>query len=581
VSKQPIHEPPTATATPPLSRSQESGAAGAGSSFFGRIPWPVYLIAVLAALFHMSIFWHAQAETPDGWEFTGNLSNSPDYMQYRVWMRQTQHSGPIVENRLTPEANAPHLPVFFYWTLGRTAELTGAPPEFVFEYAGAVLAALFVVLLFLTVRLFMRRARDTWWVFLVILLGGGLTAHLKYLTRSGGTGLATLNRIINPVNDYLTFEAMRFAYVFKTLLDTHFLVVYLSTTATLVAFYFAVTRKTGRSYWLTAGLAVITTALHLYEGILLAAIAFMVVMLLYAKERATLPESLRLFASCGGAAGLTLALLLLMQRSSGIPITTWSAPDIMFSNVMLGHPVGWLVLIVGFPAMWAAADERHLVLLGWLGGCLILLLSSPYFPFADRGATTLQIPLYLLAGLIFFRRYRRVPLVAAVLLVAVLGASLPFTAWGHWRDTSFSAERPSMHLDAEHRKTLSILRSQASESDVLLAEYFDYRWLVPYFPGRGYHPHFFLTVDFERRSRLADAFFTELGPDDRAAFLAESGIDFVWVDRDDYDPEEIARTPGLVALDRGSHGALFRFEPARAARDSHPAEASSRPAVLP
>ena len=45
-------------------------------------------IAILVGLLHMMPFWHAQAQTPTGYVFTGNINNSPDLMQYRVWSRQ-------------------------------------------------------------------------------------------------------------------------------------------------------------------------------------------------------------------------------------------------------------------------------------------------------------------------------------------------------------------------------------------------------------------------------------------------------------------------------------------------------------
>ncbi len=549
--------------------------------FFSPIPRTVYVVAALAAVFHLAILWHAQSSTPEGWEFTGNLSNSPDYMQYRVWERQTQQSGPIAPNKLTPEANPDHLPLFFYWGIGQIARVTGVAPAFVYEYTGAILAFLLVILLFLTVRHFMVRTRPTWWVFLIILLGGGLTSHLEAVVRRGGTGFATVNRLIEPVEAFLTLDNMRFAYVYKTLMDTHFLVVYLLTTLTLLSAYFALRVPSWRRFALTAGLTACTTLIHLYEGILLLAIVGAMALLLLLKRAVGLDRVVKLAVSCGGAAAATLGVLFLMQRSSGLPLTSWSAPDIFLSNVLLGYPVGWAVLGWGFVRFWENADLDRLFLLGWIVGCSAMLLSSPYYPFADRGVTTLQIPLYIAAGKIFFERDRRVTLPGAVLLILVLGFSLPWTFAERWQRSSFSTEVPSMFLDADHRRTLETLKEAASEHDVLLAEYFDYRWLVPEYPGRGFHPHFFLTVDFERRRQQADEFFMELGAGERATFLADEGIDFVWVDRDDYDPDEIAGTPGLVELDRGSHGVLFRFDPEEGPRSASSAQRSSEPEVSP
>ena len=65
----------------------------------------------------MAPYWRAASQAPDGWAFTGNLSSSPDYMQYRVWMRQTQVDGPLVNNVFTSEPNRPYLPVSVYWAI--------------------------------------------------------------------------------------------------------------------------------------------------------------------------------------------------------------------------------------------------------------------------------------------------------------------------------------------------------------------------------------------------------------------------------------------------------------------------------
>ena len=70
-------------------------------------------------------FWHAQVSTPPGHEFTGNLTISPDYMQYRVWERLSVREGPIVSNTFTIEPNRRHLPVFYYWAIGHTARALG------------------------------------------------------------------------------------------------------------------------------------------------------------------------------------------------------------------------------------------------------------------------------------------------------------------------------------------------------------------------------------------------------------------------------------------------------------------------
>lgn len=549
-----------------------------GRGLWRRIPLSVYGIAILAALFHLTTFWHAQSQTPDGWVFTGTLSRSPDYMQYRVWMRQSQDEGPVVSNRLTPEPNAAHLPVFSYYAMGQVSRLTGIEPEYVYEYTGAILAFVMVLLLFVTVRLFLVSRHATWVVFLVTLLGGGLTAHLKLALRVPFIAGSPLGRFIGPVNDQVTFEGLRFAYVHKTLMDTHFLIVWVLTMLAALAVYFAVRERSVKHHVSAGVLVAATTWIHVYEGVLLLAVVLAFTALLGVRRGFEARRDVPLLAICGGAAVFTIGAILYAQQMSGLPLPTWSGPDMFFTNVVLGHPVGWLVLGVGLGAYWRRADLEELFLLAWIVGCTVMLLSSPYYPFADRGATTLQIPLYIAAGLVFFERYRRVRWPAIIALVLVLGASAPRTVAFRWEATRFSPDNSVMFLDREHRATLATLETVATPDDILLADYFEYRWLMPYFPGRGYHPHFFLTVDFERRSREVEWFFSEAGPEERAAFLAGEGVDLVWVNIERDSLGTMSSTPGLTPIDGASHGTLYRFEEPRrwAPEPRSPDEGSAR-----
>src|SRR5688500_14671141 len=150
-----------------------------GRAFLARLPIALWVVAAFAAVVHIAPFWRAEASARDGWTFTGNLTVSPDYMQYRVWARQSQREGPLVTNRFTTEPNRAHLPVFFYWAVGKVAGWVGSKPERVYAYAGSLFAAALAVLVFATVRHFLPMPRHAWWVFLAIFFGGGLGAHLK------------------------------------------------------------------------------------------------------------------------------------------------------------------------------------------------------------------------------------------------------------------------------------------------------------------------------------------------------------------------------------------------------------------
>src|SRR5262245_28211626 len=104
------------------------GAGGSITRLIGALA-PIFLVALCAAFIHIAPYWRAESQTPHGWEFTWNVSVSPDQMQYRIWSRQSQKDGVLVSNTFTTEPNKPHLPVVFYYVIGQLSRLTGWSPE--------------------------------------------------------------------------------------------------------------------------------------------------------------------------------------------------------------------------------------------------------------------------------------------------------------------------------------------------------------------------------------------------------------------------------------------------------------------
>ena len=129
------------TVSPPWPQDKHSG-------FLSRLPFWVFVVALLAAILHIAPYWRAQSQVQPGWSFTGNLHVSPDFMQYRVWARQTQNTGILVDNKFTSEPNKPYLPVVCYYIVGQIAHWTKMSPEVVFAYAGSLFAFCLTILLF-------------------------------------------------------------------------------------------------------------------------------------------------------------------------------------------------------------------------------------------------------------------------------------------------------------------------------------------------------------------------------------------------------------------------------------------------
>ena len=536
-----------------------------------KIPTPVWIVALLVSLLHMAPFWRAEMQTPPGWKFTDNLRTSPDYLQYRIWMRRSQETGVLVDNRFNAQSTKPYLPVAFYYFIGKLASWTGRSPEATYEYLGSVLALGLVLLLFVTIRLFLPVAYQAWWVFLIILLGGGLGAHLRLLERVPWVGQNPLFRatIGEGLSARPPFDDYRGIYVFSALFDTHVLLIWLLSLACVLSLYLVIRRPSAALGLLTVCLFTAITLLHIYEGVTLLAIAASVTALTWSKgisRRVTLTVLAALVVSLCA----TLTILFYLHQAAGVPLPTWRAIPIAPIILLLGFPIGWAVLLPALPCYCKRAQLDEYFLLGWLLGCVVLTLSGPFYPYPDRGTMTLQIPLYVMAGAIYFSRHVRVTRIGAAVLVIVLGATPALGLYRQWRDTRFNPAVPALFMSPEHQALVRVLRERSTENDVLLVSKSkhpwetDDLWLGPQFPGRLYCGHFFLTDNYEVKRRAVARFF-DGGPEPRSEFLRSGGIRFLFVNAAE-SPERFLNRPGLVLLKSNSVGALFEYgdhEPSR------------------
>lgn len=538
--------------------SRAHGKVFAVRSLLARAPLAVWLIALAAAIVHLAPLWRAQLSVADGWEFTGNLATSPDYMQYRVWERRTEFTGPIADNRFTTEAHQRYLPVLLYWFVGIVARTVGQPPEFVYEWLGAPLAFALVLLLYLCAQRFLSSRVATWWVFLSTLLGGGLGAYLKLADEQrvlGERWTAWLNeRLANaPV-----WESYRSHYVCKVLFDTHFLVAWVFTILALLAYHAALQRPSAVRVAAASLASVFVTALHPYEGPLLVLIH--AVTLGLARWRGVADRNVLVAsATVAAATAASVLALLALQSQSGLPIPSWRPPDVAWINVLLAYPIVALLAVFGLRAYWSRAGLDQVFLLGWAGGCLLMTLSSPLYPYADRGPTTAQAPLFLVAGGIYFARRSTVHWTHALIALVSMGVSAPRDVLHRWRVSHFDRKRPAIFVSGEHRDLLERLRALADEKSVLLAQPREYRWLAPQFPGVSYHAHFFLTVEFERKFAEVESFFASKDALEQARFLEERGIDFLHVPRE-AQPERFEALPGWRAVAQADGGVLLERE---------------------
>jgi len=538
----------------------ESGAARvpASAGRLSRLPAAALVVAVLAGLLHLVPYWRAQSQTPEGWTFTGNLYRSPDFMQYRVWLRQSQGHGVVVPNKFTAEANQPYIPVFYYYAVGAVSRWLGKTPEFVLAHAASLIAGVLVLLLFVTVRLFLPSPRQHWWVFFAILAGGGLGAHIKLLRQFEvlQNSPVVMRLLFEPVESWLVFEDYRGHYVFLTLFDPHFLVIWLATAAAVVSLYLALRRPTWTRFGLLALLDAAATLLHVYEGVTLVAVTLATAMLCW-RRRAATRAAWTAVAVCAVSVGACCAWMMMLQQSSGVPAPVWRAVNILFAILVISYPLAWAVIAWGLGRYWQQAGLEECFLLGWILGCTALVLSGPFYPYPDRGTMTLQIPLYLAAGCMYFRRRPRLAPRAALVAILLLGATPGWAMMRLWRQGGFDPDAAYKFVNGSHRETVEILRRRAGAADLLAAEPEDLLWLAPEYPGKHYSGHFFWTVKYDRKQAALLRFF-EAAPEEQAAFLRREGIRFLFVGPR-HNVNRLREIPGLVPLKTTAVGALFEY----------------------
>lgn len=378
------------------------------TGLFESIPASVWVIAVLAALLHMAPFWRAQSQTPAGWAFTGNLYHWPgDEMQYSSWFRQSQRTGILVSNNFTSEPNSPHLPVVLYYAVGKIGRWINRPPEVVNLYLGSFFALVLTILLFATVRHFLRVRYRVWWVFGLILVGGGLGAYVKLLGHAVMPS-PLLKRIVDRcLRSVHIPEIYRDYYVFATLFDTHYLLVWMLTASAVLSLYFLLRRFSAGRLLPTALLYSATTLVHVYEGPLLILITTGVALLCW-RKRLLDRRKLVAIGACVLAAAMTLGGLAGLLRASGLPLTSFNQGAVSPLFLLVAYPIACLLIPFGLGQYWRKAGLEGCFLLGWALGCIAHLFSGQFYPYAIRGTMTLQIPLYITAGAMYFSGRSRV-----------------------------------------------------------------------------------------------------------------------------------------------------------------------------
>jgi hypothetical protein len=495
-------------------------------------------------------------------------------MQYRMFMQRSLAQGPIVDNQLTTAPNAPHIPVFFYWGVARLAGGLGASLGITYAVLGSVFAFLLVLLLFRIIDRSAGSRYRTWWILVTLVFGGGLGAYLKFMDEYGPFRRIDLFRrvVTEGLANGTVFDSYRNHYIVTTLFDTHFLFFLLMALLAVVAFRRALEAFSAARVAVAAGLAGLVTVLHIYDGVTLLAIGAGVVVAFRLHPALRAGPALATLAAATVAVGAAVAWQMWLFERSGLEIPHWRAPAILFSELALAYPLAWGLLAWGLGRYWRGAGFDEAFLLGWAGGCVALTLAGPFYPYPDRGVLTLQVPIMIMAGAIYFARFDRVRRSHAILAVLLLAGTPLWKVNRERRNTSFAHHMsgeppPYIWLSPDHQRIAAALRTTAGERDVLIVDKTrpayrtDDLWLTLGYPGKLYAGHYALTPDYDAKRAEVNGFFAARDPIDGAAFLQRAGATLVYA-RADQDVEGLRRIPGLTPLETTPTGTLFRFEPA-------------------
>jgi hypothetical protein len=533
-----------------------------------RIPLWVCAVALVIAALHMFPYWHAQLSTLPGWHFTGNLSSWPDEVQYRVWLRQAPNAGLFVDDRFTSEPSRPFLPVALYYVIGWASHVLSIGPDMTFAYAGALFAAALTIMIYAMGRQFLS-TRAAAWTLIVVVFGGGLGAYFKFIElllwqfKFGRAGAARINQFLQTAR---VFEDYRENYVIRAIFDSHFAFFWTLILAALLALYWTLRMFSVRKLMLSCALCMVITLLHVYDGVLLIAIAAGITTLTWMKKLPTRPALISLAALtasiCTALGGLFVA-----QLYSGLPFPQWQSPNVSALVLFMAYPVAALIITPAIPNLWSCADFDRCFLMGWTLGAIGLTALQPLYPYAGRASITVQVPLYTLAAMIYFSGRAQVPRKHVLTAVVLLGITPVWVVLEMWRISRFQPDSPAVFVNQQHLAISETLRKRASTDDILLAAEPDTRWLAPDYPGRHYCAHYFLTVAYLGKTGEVNRFFEYVSPKLQAQFLSERRVRFLYVDRK-LDPERFANVPGLTLVRRESVGSLFEYRPAQSASAS-------------
>ncbi len=229
----------------------------------------VLLIAVGAVSFSLLPTIYAWLSTPEGYWFTGVSSyfDPWDINAYFATMRRGVNGSWLYRDPYTPDDTRLLPTHLVYLSLGHLARIFNLPIPFVYHLASFVLGIIFLLVVYLFIRFFLR---DRFWsLFCLFLISFG-----------GGFGFVGIFE-----GKLLPDAAWPDATVFPTLHLPHFILDQLLFLAVLFFSYQALTKRSWRCGFLTAALGLGLSFIHPYSLFVAAVVAVVIFVGLWLRDR--------------------------------------------------------------------------------------------------------------------------------------------------------------------------------------------------------------------------------------------------------------------------------------------------------
>ncbi|HEY9089363.1 MAG TPA: hypothetical protein VIO36_14425 [Anaerolineaceae bacterium] len=496
----------------------------------------VFLVAAAILLVTSLPYIFGYVAVPEGKQFTGLMQDVPDHGQYLAWWRSFQ-SDILVNNKLTPEPNAPMFFNLLWFLLGRFSLLTGTGYPLAYQILRFVAGFSLFWAVYRLIALFFAdqaRRRAAFWMVSLAAGFGWILIVLKY-TLAGGETIAPLLIFTAEPNYFLCllgFPHFALAATFICL---------------VLEFIFRGWKENSIGRMAAAGgIAFVMGWMHAYDLLIIYGVTGIFFLAQWIRSR---KFPLRFFWGAAVMAVLSVAPALYSYLLTSLD-PLWKEVLAQFANAGVYTPMPPLLFFLfGVPlflAVWALvvwfrekhwSDERLFIAVWFFVGFGLLYIPTD---FQIHMLNSWQIPVAILAADVMVakvipaleRRFSR-PLLGmsaarwgmAALILLIIPTNLYLFAW---RFIELARGEYPYYLENGYVEALEWLGQHGDPDSVVLSSLTIGQY-VPALSGMtAYLAHWANTVDYYGKEQDVNAFYSSQGQDSaRVSIAREFGVDYV------------------------------------------------------